>query len=166
MPRMAPESKPLAPRCRFASSLARTATPRFALVAPASALAPEDSAHPTKNPCWWPVVPHAGTRVPPAHSCPGAPRLPPALSVVPGCRVGVARFFPSRKARPHRVLRPRKALPPCCTVRSLRRAGFVVVAGKRSAPRARELVERSEEHTSELQSRRDLVCRLLLENKN
>src|SRR5690349_22789629 len=29
-----------------------------------------------------------------------------------------------------------------------------------------ELVqERSEEHTSELQSRRDLVCRLLLENK-
>src|SRR5204863_8634840 len=34
-----------------------------------------------------------------------------------------------------------------------------VVAGVRS-------VERSEEHTSELQSRRDLVCRLLLEKKN
>src|SRR5204862_4054214 len=29
-----------------------------------------------------------------------------------------------------------------------------------------ELVTRSEEHTSELQSRRDLVCRLLLEKKN
>src|SRR6266576_6404781 len=28
-----------------------------------------------------------------------------------------------------------------------------------------ERVERSEEHTSELQSRRDLVCRLLLEKK-
>src|SRR5690349_23809385 len=28
------------------------------------------------------------------------------------------------------------------------------------------VVERSEEHTSELQSRRDLVCRLLLEKKN
>src|SRR5204863_5749264 len=28
------------------------------------------------------------------------------------------------------------------------------------------LVSRSEEHTSELQSRRDLVCRLLLEKKN
>src|SRR5690349_23188432 len=28
-----------------------------------------------------------------------------------------------------------------------------------------ELPERSEEHTSELQSRRDLVCRLLLEKK-
>src|SRR5438874_3315407 len=29
-----------------------------------------------------------------------------------------------------------------------------------------DLLERSEEHTSELQSRRDLVCRLLLEKKN
>src|SRR5438874_6426146 len=29
-----------------------------------------------------------------------------------------------------------------------------------------ELADRSEEHTSELQSRRDLVCRLLLEKKN
>src|SRR5438874_3163229 len=33
----------------------------------------------------------------------------------------------------------------------------------RSPPRA---ASRSEEHTSELQSRRDLVCRLLLEKKN
>src|SRR5690349_22376545 len=31
---------------------------------------------------------------------------------------------------------------------------------------ARLLQRRSEEHTSELQSRRDLVCRLLLEKKN
>src|SRR5690349_23326028 len=31
---------------------------------------------------------------------------------------------------------------------------------------ARQLDPRSEEHTSELQSRRDLVCRLLLEKKN
>src|SRR5690349_24253211 len=30
---------------------------------------------------------------------------------------------------------------------------------------ARNGIERSEEHTSELQSRRDLVCRLLLEKK-
>src|SRR5438874_8909518 len=30
----------------------------------------------------------------------------------------------------------------------------------------RRVVVRSEEHTSELQSRRDLVCRLLLEKKN
>src|SRR6266496_4818987 len=31
--------------------------------------------------------------------------------------------------------------------------------------RARAMLDRSEEHTSELQSRRDLVCRLLLEKK-
>src|SRR5690349_22121402 len=30
---------------------------------------------------------------------------------------------------------------------------------------ARDVFDRSEEHTSELQSRRDLVCRLLLEKK-
>src|SRR5438105_12029992 len=35
-----------------------------------------------------------------------------------------------------------------------------------TAKPARELRERSEEHTSELQSRVDLVCRLLLEKKN
>src|SRR5690349_22106616 len=35
--------------------------------------------------------------------------------------------------------------------------------GQDGAP---ELSSRSEEHTSELQSRRDLVCRLLLEKKN
>src|SRR5690349_23980017 len=35
---------------------------------------------------------------------------------------------------------------------------------RRAAPRARRAA-RSEEHTSELQSRRDLVCRLLLEKK-
>src|SRR5438874_5870290 len=33
-------------------------------------------------------------------------------------------------------------------------------------PRAGRNQRRSEEHTSELQSRRDLVCRLLLEKKN
>src|SRR5204863_4237144 len=37
----------------------------------------------------------------------------------------------------------------------------------RTRPSARRaLIPRSEEHTSELQSRRDLVCRLLLEKKN
>src|SRR5437868_9959535 len=34
------------------------------------------------------------------------------------------------------------------------------------SPRLKECVVRSEEHTSELQSRFDLVCRLLLEKKN
>src|SRR5690349_22530168 len=37
---------------------------------------------------------------------------------------------------------------------------------RRGAAVAHRLAERSEEHTSELQSRRDLVCRLLLEKKN
>src|SRR5438874_7880964 len=37
-------------------------------------------------------------------------------------------------------------------------------ASHRTAPAAAQ--DRSEEHTSELQSRRDLVCRLLLEKKN
>src|SRR5690349_25168477 len=32
-------------------------------------------------------------------------------------------------------------------------------------PTSRTVISRSEEHTSELQSRRDLVCRLLLEKK-
>src|SRR5699024_12797340 len=39
-------------------------------------------------------------------------------------------------------------------------------SGPRSATRATGGEERSEEHTSELQSRFDLVCRLLLEKKN
>src|SRR3712207_8790333 len=36
----------------------------------------------------------------------------------------------------------------------------------RLGPRPEELAHRSEEHTSELQSRQYLVCRLLLEKKN
>src|SRR5690606_40771453 len=37
---------------------------------------------------------------------------------------------------------------------------------RRSASRLRTRFQRSEEHTSELQSRENLVCRLLLEKKN
>src|SRR3712207_9084460 len=62
--------------------------------------------------------------------------------------------------------------PDCFPCRPVTRAGFPSVAriGTRtgsvstSAPPARNL-ERSEEHTSELQSRQYLVCRLLLEKK-
>src|SRR5690349_22147894 len=39
------------------------------------------------------------------------------------------------------------------------------VASVKPAPRSSSEASRSEEHTSELQSRRDLVCRLLLEKK-
>src|SRR2546421_2233839 len=41
----------------------------------------------------------------------------------------------------------------------------LVAAREREGARLRELLGRSEEHTSELQSRSDLVCRLLLEKK-
>src|SRR5690349_24186245 len=66
---------------------------------------------------------------------------------------------------------PRSTLFPYTTLfrsRSLRRndrggaaSSFATLAEKRSIRSCR----RSEEHTSELQSRRDLVCRLLLEKK-
>src|SRR5438874_6133286 len=45
------------------------------------------------------------------------------------------------------------------------RHGAVDVSTDRCARGARARRSRSEEHTSELQSRRDLVCRLLLEKK-
>src|SRR5690349_23060099 len=54
------------------------------------------------------------------------------------------------------ICRPDAALS--CTRRARRRRGTNL--GTASRPRSR-----SEEHTSELQSRRDLVCRLLLEKK-
>src|SRR5215471_15977541 len=62
--------------------------------------------------------------------------------------------------------RPRKStLFPYTTL--FRSRSALVVAGQpqlQNAP-TRIDAERSEEHTSELQSRRDLVCRLLLEKK-
>src|SRR5204862_2456503 len=60
---------------------------------------------------------------------------------------------------------PRSTLFPYTTLfRSGNRIGNGHANGTRGAPDARS--SRSEEHTSELQSRRDLVCRLLLEKKN
>src|SRR3712207_7231941 len=44
-------------------------------------------------------------------------------------------------------------------------ARLLQLAERRAAALAAERVERSEEHTSELQSRQYLVCRLLLEKK-
>ena len=46
------------------------------------------------------------------------------------------------------------------------KAGFRTQAGTKLINSYNEVVYRSEEHTSELQSPRDLVCRLLLEKKN
>src|SRR3712207_7941186 len=44
-------------------------------------------------------------------------------------------------------------------------AGHVVVLGEQHEEQRRRVDRRSEEHTSELQSRQYLVCRLLLEKK-
>src|SRR5438874_10609465 len=68
---------------------------------------------------------------------------------------------------------PSSTLFPYTTLfRSLRAAGPLVLARPPEPGRLRSQLEhgdlvgvRSEEHTSELQSRRDLVCRLLLEKK-
>src|SRR5690349_23033562 len=46
-----------------------------------------------------------------------------------------------------------------------RLAGAATTTAAQDRTRGRARVSRSEEHTSELQSRRDLVCRLLLEKK-
>src|SRR5699024_11695262 len=42
---------------------------------------------------------------------------------------------------------------------------LLLIVGHLSGEREHRLLQRSEEHTSELQSRFDLVCRLLLEKK-
>src|SRR5438270_2659377 len=61
-----------------------------------------------------------------------------------------------------------------CASSTRRPARFMQVTGRKSAPSLTEpcpcpererRVERSEEHTSELQSQSNLVCRLLLEKK-
>src|SRR6267378_8405882 len=52
---------------------------------------------------------------------------------------------------------------PICAVRLPRSAGDGATSWRPSRPS--RISARSEEHTSELQSRRDLVCRLLLEKK-
>src|SRR5215211_9343026 len=52
------------------------------------------------------------------------------------------------------------------TLPSVRRSAFGAGRGEAASDGRRQLLdERSEEHTSELQSHSDLVCRLLLEKK-
>src|SRR5690349_22855849 len=62
---------------------------------------------------------------------------------------------------------PRSTLFPYTTLfRSRQRAtALELITGPNVATRVQRQLKRSEEHTSELQSRRDLVCRLLLEKK-
>src|SRR3712207_8687166 len=58
------------------------------------------------------------------------------------------------------------ALVPARSVLRLARAGHAWARSGRVASRQNEEPARSEEHTSELQSRQYIVCRLLLEKKN
>src|SRR5580700_4833146 len=60
---------------------------------------------------------------------------------------------------------PRSTLFPYTTLFRSRSAGSRACRAARARCRAPLTEARSEEHTSELQSRRDLVCRLLLEKK-
>src|SRR5690349_23707571 len=88
--------------------------------------------------------------------CPDPPLLRPLRSTLP-------RLFFSLIHRP-----PRSPLFPYTTLfRSL--IDHVAVVARQHQQQVGLLVgsanDRSEEHTSELQSRRDLVCRLLLEKK-
>src|SRR5687768_17681322 len=53
----------------------------------------------------------------------------------------------------------------CSSTRGTTSASPAVVAKRSSCTRRRARISRSEEHTSELQSRLHLVCRLLLEKK-
>src|SRR5690349_22619195 len=84
-------------------------------------------------------------------------RRPPRSTLFPyttlfrSSRPAPARRWP-RRSRPHAGRRPttRSTAPP---------------ASSCARPTPASTAARSEEHTSELQSRRDLVCRLLLEKK-
>src|SRR5436190_8422190 len=61
---------------------------------------------------------------------------------------------------------PRSTLFPYTTLfRSIRKIGAFAGTAALAAPHRLLLHNRSEEHTSELQSHSDLVCRLLLEKK-
>src|SRR5438132_5626205 len=63
-------------------------------------------------------------------------------------------------------LRPARAEGPVLDAETRLRAPAVRARARRAAPRGRARARtRSEEHTSELQSHSDLVCRLLLEKK-
>src|SRR5690349_24389033 len=84
---------------------------------------------------------------------------PPVIVIL----VGIDFFFFLVRPPPRSTLFPYTTLFRSDLARKgVRRGGDV---GDRRAREPALLEERSEEHTSELQSRRDLVCRLLLEKK-
>src|SRR5438874_7819101 len=86
-------------------------------------------------------------------------RRPPTSTLFP-----YTTLFRSTTTEPHRILVIDDERPILMTLDALlTRRGYRTETAATSALGLRAM--RSEEHTSELQSRRDLVCRLLLEKK-
>src|SRR5260221_10987831 len=73
-------------------------------------------------------------------------------------------FFLMIRRPPRSTLFPYTTLFRSATLALSRRLGLEVVA--EGVETTEQFLHRSEEHTSELQSHSDLVCRLLLEKKN
>src|SRR5207248_10029115 len=98
-----------------------------------------------------------------------APRPPPRSTLFPYTTLFRSRR-PSRRVRRARVRRDARRLRAALEVdRRVLRGGRVRRGALARGPRGRTRGRprgRSEEHTSELQSPYDLVCRLLLEKKN
>src|SRR3712207_7246712 len=92
-------------------------------------------------------------------------RRPPRSTLFPYPTLfrSAARTGPPRARRAAGCSRPRG--PPACRSAASGRAGCRAPRRPAPAPPARPAARRSEEHTSELQSRQYLVCRLLLEKK-
>src|SRR6266403_6227467 len=84
-----------------------------------------------------------------------AAALSSRIGSAPAVLVMAAKPWPRFVTCPGHVLRHRSSLLPSGILRRSFCSRYDVPAGGRE--------RRSEEHTSELQSRRDLVCRLLLE---
>src|SRR5690606_41158834 len=83
-----------------------------------------------------------------------------AANVAPRAGAAARASCPATTGRPHHRWRNLlSAAPRAATARAHRRNGYPPDA------QWRHFASRSEEHTSELQSRENLVCRLLLEKK-
>src|SRR5690349_22950909 len=89
-------------------------------------------------------------------------RPPPRPTLLPYTTLFRSRSQSSKRAHRIHALRFR-----CRGGVDARRLGRAIARAERRNrdPGRYDVVDRSEEHTSELQSRRDLVCRLLLEKK-
>src|SRR5205814_9701118 len=67
---------------------------------------------------------------------------------------------------PKKASRPRASVSPSWSARPQKRSSSLPAPPRAITSPSRVRLSRSEEHTSELQSLRHLVCRLLLEKKN